>query len=456
MLPRRTILRGLGASITLPFLESLQPRRAFAVASRPPLRLGFLFFPNGVRPGAWLTHPDSPELDLGASPILEPLSAHQPNLTLLSNLMHAKASGGDGHYAKSANWLTGGRVFKTTGQDICVGGASVDQAYAQAHGHLTKLPSLELGTEPATRGVDLNVNFTRLYGSHISWRDANTPLPCEINPRLAFDRLFRPSNTSPQQLADQRSVLDLVLDQANDLRRHIGHDDQRKLDEYLESVRSVERRIEHDLQRVSSGENLDPSITAETDKLDARINHMMAAQPDAGARPRFDHTEHSRIMLDLIVLAFWSDSTRAATFMFGNDVSSKDFSFLDGVDGGHHHLSHHEGDAHKLDQYQRINRWHADQFAYMLDRMAALPDGDATLLDNSAILFGSSLNDGNQHSYHDLPLVLAGRARGAVNPGRHLRSSDRTPLCNLYSSLLHSAEVPLESFGDASATLSLS
>ncbi len=453
-LPRRAVLRGLGATVALPFLEALQPKRALAAAAAAhPTRMGFLFFPNGVRPGHW--KPEGEGRDFRFSPILKPLEEHRGDLTVLSQLYHANASGGDGHYAKSANWLTGGKVFRTTGHNVDVGGASIDQYYARKLGHLTKLPSLELGTEPVRNGVDLVVNFTRLYGSHISWRNANTPLPCEINPRLAFDRMFRSKTEDHDSLNDRRSVIDLVLDDAKSLRGRISSDDQRKLDEYLESVRSVERRIEHDLQRVSTGENLDPSVEQEVNRIEQRIEAMMSGQADPGNQLRFDHGEHVRIMMDLMVLAFWSDTTRVSTFMFGNDVSQKNFAFLDGVDGNHHSISHHENHDEQLGKYERINRWHAEQFAYMIERMKAIPEGDGTLLDHSMVMFGSSLNDGNRHSYDDLPLVLAGRGNGSVRPGRHVASPERTPLCNLYTSLLQGAGVETEGFGDSTGGLGL-
>lgn len=450
-LPRRQVLRGIGATVALPFLESLAPRATGATATpQPPVRMGFLFMPNGVHPGRWT--PEGEGTDWKPSPLLEPLAQHRGDVTVLTNLQNALADGGDGHYAKSASWLTGFRVRKTTGRDVDVGGPSIDQVYAAHCGHETRLPSLELGTEPVRKGVDLQVNFTQLYGGHISWRDRNVPLPCIINPRVAFDRLFRPrSETDRATAADTRSVLDIVLEDAKALRNRISTDDRQRVDEYLESVRAIERRIEADIARVASGENLSPEIQEELARVNRRIDAFVN-HPDAGEQLRHDHTEHTRLMLDLIALAFWSDSTRAATFMFGVDVSSRNFSFLPGVTESHHESSHHEDKESKLEQYARINLWHVGQFAYLIDRLKSMREGEGSVLDNSMILFGSSLRNGNAHQWRNLPLVLAGRG-GGLRPGRHVVSSPDTPLCNLYLDLLQRAGVDRPRFGDSTGPL---
>ncbi len=450
-LNRRTVLRGLGASITLPFMESLAPRAARAAeAAAPPVRMAFLFMPNGVHPRRWTPEGQGP--DWKPSPLLQPLAAHRSELSILTNLQNALADGGDGHYAKSASWLTGYRVRKTTGRDVDVGGPSIDQAYAAGCGHQTRLSSLEVGTEPVRKGVDLQVNFTQLYGGHISWRDRHVPLPAEINPRTAFDRLFRERGENDRQTAeDTRSVLDLTLEQATALRGKVSKEDQRRMDEYLETVRSLETRIEADIARVASGENLDPSIASERDRLRERITAYEAAR-QAGGQVRHDHTEHARLMLDLIAMAFWSDNTRAATFMFGIDVSSKNFSFLPGVSESHHESSHHSDQEGKLEQYARINTWHMEQYAYLLDRLKSMKEGNGNVLDHSMILFGSSLRNGNNHEWKNLPLVLAGRG-GGLKPAGHVINPEGTPLCNLYLNLLQRSGVKLDRFGDSTGSL---
>ncbi len=456
-LSRRTLLRGLGASVALPFLDAMAPR-GFAAADKAgaaaiPKRFGVLFMPNGVHPQQWTPQGTGTEFTL--SPTLKPLERHRSHINVLSGLGHENCRGGDGHYAKSANWLTGTEIAKTTGRDLRCG-VSIDQELARRLEGKSRFGSLEMGTEPIMSGVDFNVNYTMLYGSHISWRTPTTPLPPEINPRLVFDRFFR-TGKQHHTLSQEKSVLDLVLEDAKALRSRVGKQDQQRLDEYLESLRSVERRISADIARVASGENLDPAAKEELARMESRIQASMKDKVDPGGRLRLDHTEHSRLMMDLMALAFWTDTTRISTFMFGWAVSGKNFSFLDGVQHSHHECSHHENHEDKLKQYQRINEWHVDQFAYLIDRMASLREGEGTLLDNTLLLFGSSMRDGNAHSPKDLPLVLAGHA-GGLKGGRHLAYGKGTPLCNLFASTLSlvapevAASTPAQ-FGDSTGLL---
>lgn len=447
---RRHVLRGLGATIALPFLNAMQARGSQAAAA--PIRMGVVFMPNGVRADAWT--PAETGSNYKLSPILSPLERHRSDINVLSQLGHMNCRQGDGHYAKTANWLTGTPIAKTTGKDLRCG-VSLDQVVAQQRGHLTRFPSLELGTEPVFSGVDFNVNYTMLYGSHIAWRTPTSPLPPEINPRFVFDRLFRQNLDERRASAlENKSVLDLVLGEANALKSRVGSEDQQKLEEYLESIRSLEKRIEADIERVASGENLDPAMKAHIDALDKKIGETMArTKIDPGGRLRLDHTEHSRLMMDLMTLAFWSDSTRVSTFMFGWAVSSKNFSFIDGVRHSHHESSHHENHEDKLNQYQKINTWHVEQFAYMMDRMKSIKEGDRTLLDNTLLMFGSSIRDGNSHNPRDLPLVLAGGRGAGIKTGQHIASEKDTPMCNLFLSMLQATGVKTESFGDSTGPL---
>lgn len=451
-LSRRTVLRGLGATVALPFLDAMRPRSVRAAAGVP-TRLGFLFMPNGVREDRWT--PEGQGADFKLSPILTPLEAHRKDITVLTGLGNRASLSGDGHYAKTANWLTGTPIAKTTGKDLHCG-VSVDQVLAKERGHLTRFPSLELGTDPIMSGVDRNVNYTMLYGSHIAWRTPTSPIPAEINPRFVFDRLFRENAAQRKASAEEnKSVLDLVLADAKALRANVGLEDQQRLDEYLESLRHIERRIEADIARVATGENLDPAAKEAMGQLDKRIAEAMAKSPkDAGSQLRLDHTEHSRLMLDLMAVAFQTDSTRASTFMFGWAVSGKNFSFLPGVKGGHHEMSHHDGKAEKLEAYEKINRWHVEQYAYFIERLKSIREGDGTLLDHSLILFGSSIRDGNKHDPRNLPLVLAGHG-GGVKGGEHHIAAKDTPLCNLYASLLNRAGVETNAFGDSNGWLGI-
>ena len=454
-LERRTFLKGIGAALALPALEAMRPLMAAGSDPQFPVRMAMLYMPNGVRANRWT--PEGGSTNFKLSPILSPLEAHREELLILTGLQYKASFGGDGHYVKTGGWLTGTTIAKTTGSDINAGGISMDQIAAGKIGQSCKLPSLELGTERVATGIDTNVNYTRLYASHISWKAPTVPLPCEINPRVAFDRLFRTrSATGKKQVSDQKSVLDLVSGDAKRLQNKLGQSDRQKIDQYLDSIREVERRIEQEANSLGAGENLDPEIAKNVAELDARISKAMgkaSREEELNSLPRFNHGEHSRIMLDLIVLGFWSDSTRVSTFMFGNDVTGRNFSFLEGVNGGHHDLSHHSNDAAKLDQYEKINRWHVEQYAYMIERMKNIREGDGTLLDHSMIAFGSPIRDGNSHNPRNVPIVLAGKANGKLRTGRHLTFDEGTPLCSLWLSMLEKAGAGTRALGDASSPL---
>jgi hypothetical protein len=434
-LSRRTFLRGVGATIALPLMESLLPARA-ASAVRPPKRMACLYFPNGVWPAGWV--PTKSGTDFALPFALTPLEKLKQDVIVLSGLDKAQSRGGDGHYAKTANFLTGLHVQKTIGKDINVGGVSVDQLVAQKIGDQTPLPSLELGIDPVISGTDSVVGYTRLYGSYISWRTAGAPLAKEINPRMVYERLFAGKDAAARSRDDDRSLLDLTLEDARNLRGQLGRDDLFKLDEYLDAIRAVERRLEFASKHDSRPWK--PAVAAD------------ALAPPAAGIPR-EHAEHVKLMLDLMVLAFWSDSTRVITFMFANDVSNKNFSFVDGVRGSHHDMSHHSNEPRKIEQYQRINRWHVEQFAYLLGKLKAIREGAGTLLDNAMVMCGSSLSDGNRHDPNNLPILLGGRAGGALATGRHIASPKNTPLCNLYVSMLERMDLPVRSFGDSTGPL---
>jgi hypothetical protein len=453
---RRTMLKGVGAMIGLPVLDAMGPLRALAgpagqtAPGKPPVRLAVLYMANGVNPHEWTPKGAGREFEL--SPILEPLADFKDDLLVLTQLWNAAANTGDGHYVKTSGFLTGTTITRTTGSDLRSGAVSMDQVAAQRIGNFTPLPSLELGVEPPATGVDTNVGYTQLYGAHIAWSTPVTPLAKEINPRLAFDRLFRSSIAGRREgAARDRSVIDLVLDDAKRLQGKLGQGDQQKLSEYLDSVRSVEKRIEFDAKRQKDDLLSDPLARQAIQELGDRID--IYSDPARVSERRGNHTEQVRLMLDLMVMAFWTDSTRVSTFMFGNAVSGRNFSFLDGVRGGHHQISHHENDKEKLEQYKRINAWHASQLAYMLGKMKAIKEGESTLLDNSMVLFGAGMRDGNAHNPRNLPVVLAGRAGGTLATGRHLVYEKNTPLCNLYVSMLKRMGTPVETFSDSTGEL---
>jgi hypothetical protein len=453
---RRTMLKGLGVTMCLPALEAMRPLAALGDGhtpkrETPPVRMAVLYMPNGVNPNSW--QPKGVGSDFELSPILAPLSALKSEVLVFSELMNKFSTDGDGHYAKVAPFLTGTHITKTTGSDLRCGGVSTDQIAAQRIGNLTPLPSIELSVEPPTTYVDTNVGYTALYGSHISWRSPTTPVTREVNPQLAFDRLFRPaSGRDHKTSATDRSVLDAVLEDATQLKARVGQADRRKLDEYFDAVRSVEQRITFDAARRASEYEGDPLARKEIERLGGRIKDYY--QDPAKIRERgIDHTEQVRLMLDIIVLAFWTDATRVATFMFGNEVSGRNFSFLPGVSGSHHEISHHQDDKAKLAEYEKVNIWHIQQYAYMLERMRAIREGDGTLLDHSMVLFGGGMRDGNAHSPYNLPIVLTGRAGGTLATGRHLVYPPKTPLCNLYRGMLARVGAPVSTLGDSLSEL---
>ena len=435
-LSRRTFLKGAGAALALPWLEAMLPQRLAATSTdSKPIRLAALFMPNGVREDQWT--PTGQGSEFALSPTLKPLEALKNDILVPTNLWNKASDYGDGHYVKTSGFLTCTTINKSLGYDLNSNGISMDQIAARSIAQKTPLPSLELAIDPVTIGVDTNVGYTRVYGSHIAWNKPTRPLAREINPRLVFERLFRINNPRATNNISDSLLLDRVLADAKQLRRRVGSSDKARIDDYLDSVRALERRIEQTSQSGvgswSPRREISPELKPER-------------RPD-------EHPERVRLMLDMIALAFQTDSTRVCTFMFGNAVSNTNFSFLEGVKGGHHSLSHHERKEENLTQYQRIGQWHIEQYAYLLNKLKSFKEGDSTVLDNSMILFGSGLRDGNRHSPHNLPLILGGTAGGRINTGQHLVYDKDTPLSNLYCSILDAFGAPVERFADSTGKL---
>ncbi len=435
---RRTLLRGTGAALALPWLEAMLPStlRGASAASSGPTRFAALFVPNGVRDEMWTPGGEGNTFEL--SPTLEPLRDLQQDLLVLTNLWNQAANVGDGHYVKTSGMLTCTTINKTLGIDLNCNGVSLDQVVAQHTGAETPLASLELGIEPVSIGVDRNVGYTRVYGSHIAWAGPTRPLAREINPHLVFERLFRVTQSQSTDARRDLRLLDRVLEDATQLRRRLSTADRQRVDEYLQSVRSLEQRLQR-------------SQASDVDQWHPRVALDPAGRP-AEQIPQ-EHAEHVRLMLDMIALAFQTDTTRVCTLMLGNAVSNVNFSFLDGVSSSHHELSHHQNDAEKLRQYQLINRWHIKQYAYLLERLRSMPEGDTSVLDNSMVLYGSGLRDGNSHNPHNLPILLAGRAGGRLATGQHRVYSPDTPLANLYVSMLQAFGIPGGRFADSTGPL---
>jgi hypothetical protein len=433
-LSRRTVLRGAGVTLALPWLEAMMPAGTSKV-SPAPVRLAFLYMPNGVNTTGWA--PEGTGKDFKLSPTLQPLEAYRDRIIVPRNLWNEAAKDGDGHYVKEAAILTSTRIQKTLGEDLNSHGVSMDQVAAQHIGNETPLASLELGISPEATGVDLAVGYTRVYGCHIAWSSPTTPLARETNPRSVFERLLRAAEPRRDDAKSEALLLDRVLGDAKDLRAELGQADRRRLDEYLSIVRSLEQRAE-------------TSAASGSKQWKPRIPIKGATPPPEEPK---DYAEHVKLMLDMIALAFQTDATRVSTFMFGNAVSNVSFRWLDGVTGSHHDMSHHANDAEKLRQYQLINKWYVAQYAYLLGKLRNAKEGESNVLDNSAIIFASALSDGNSHNMHNLPIIVAGKAGGKLATGQVPLYSEDTPLSNLWLAVLQAMGNPVERFADSTKPL---
>lgn len=420
---RRMILRGAGAALALPWLESLLPKPARAAA--PPQRLLFYFLPNGIHMPAWTPADVGPGYKL--TPILQPLAAHREHLLVLSGLANrpARPDGAGDHAGGTSAFLTCVHANKSD-SDIRLG-VSVDQLAAAKLGGGTRFPSLQFGLEGGSSSGVCDSGYSCAYTTNISWAGPRTPLPKMSDPRVIFDVLFR--GEAPGQTPDQldrrrrtrKSVLDHVMAEAGRLQGRLGGHDRRKLDEYLTSVRDVEMRVE-------SGRALCGG----------------AQRPDDNLR----FPDYAKVMADMMVLALSCDLSRVISFMWGNGLSGRSYSFI-GVPGAHHELSHHQNNPDTQAKLQAINTYEIQQLAYLVDAMKKVQQGGSTLLDHTLICLSSDVSDGNSHSHLDMPVLLLGKLGDAIVPGRHLRYDDQ-PVANLYLSLLHAIGSPVAKFGDDS------
>jgi hypothetical protein len=438
---RRTVLRGLGASIALPFLDAMAPSYVSAATAQSvaPLRMAMFFLPNGMNMDQFL--PTETGRGFGLTPTLEPLAKVKDDLTLLSGLClngaRAQGDGGGDHARSAAAFLTGCHPVKTAGADIH-NGISVDQVAANKVGTETRLPSLELGLDRGQVAGECDSGYSCAYVTNISWRSPVNPMPHEVNPAAVFERLFGSADeianaqNRARRLAERRSILDFVADDSKSLESQLGKADQQKLDEYTTSIRQIEKQIER--ARLESAKPIDPGMS----------------RPDGIPE---DFQAHMRLMCDLMILAFRMDLTRISTCMVAREGSERTYRWL-GLSDGHHTLSHHGRKPEKLEAIAKIDRFHVEQYAYMLEKMKSIKEGDRTLLDNSMILFGAGICDGNRHNHNNLPILLAGRAGGTITPGRHVAVQPNTPLCNLYLSMLDRMGVKQDRFGDSTGQLS--
>jgi hypothetical protein len=430
-LPRRSVLRGMGAAVALPVLDAMVPAlTAFAKTPAAPVRrLGVVYVPNGMIMPAWTPSADG-ALDL--SPILQPLAPFKDRMLVFSGLDGMQNRGGT-HTTAATRFLTGG-VGKRTAQGI-EAGTSIDQIAAQQFGRDTQLASLELSLDRLDL-VGTCDNTTCAFINSLSWTSPTTQAPAEDNPRVVFERLFGEGGNAAQRLARMRktgSILDSVTQQVARLEQTLGPGDRTKLSEYLEAVRAVEQRIER----------------AEQNNADVEV--PLPERP-TGIPDTFD--EHAKLMFDLQLLAFQADITRVVSLMMARELSNRSYPEI-GVPDGHHTVSHHQDDLELLAKKAKVDTYHIELLGYWLERLRATSDGDGSLLDQAMILYGSGLGDGNQHDHHRLPALLAGGAAGRLQGGRHLQYPE-TPMTNLLLTMLEKVGVPMESLGDSTGRLDLS
>jgi hypothetical protein len=423
--------------MALPWLEAMGPMNSWGAATSPmgtaPNRMAFLYVPNGVNMADWT--PKSEGTDFELPTILEPLNPVKEKLLVLTGLTADKArphgDGGGDHARALSAFLTGAQPRKTDGTEIRAG-ISVDQVAASRLAEKTRLASLEIGCEHGAMAGNCDSGYSCVYSSTMSWRSATQPLPKEVSPKLVFERLFSSVPNAQQQARDakRKSILDFVREDSRDLTGKLGANDVRKLDEYFSAIRDIEMRIER------------------ADKLPP-IQRPDYSVPDSIPA---DYAEHIRLMCDLTALAFQADITRVVTFVLANEGSNRAYPFI-GVPEGHHDLSHHGNDAAKKQKIRDINRFHAQQLAYLLQKLNSIPEGDGTLLDHSMIVYGSGNSDGDRHNHDDLPIVLAGGGCGTLKTGRHIRYANETPLNNLWVSMLNRLEIDVGQLGDSTGAL---
>jgi Protein of unknown function (DUF1552) len=444
-LNRRGFLRGLGTFVALPAMESFRPllaaqgARAIATtASGAPLRMAYLYIPNGVNLEPWRPQGSSSNYQPGDT--FKPMEALREDFQIFTGFEQKNAQGGkDGpgdHARGVATFLTSARARKTAGSDISLG-ISADQVAALATQSLTRLPSLELGTDSVRVSGNCDSGYSCAYQFNLSWRSETQPMPPEANPRAVFERLFGAGDAKERaanlgnRYATKKSLLDFVQEDAKALQKHLGRSDCHKLDEYLTGVREIERQIE---KAESAGIAPDPGVNA----------------PDG--KPS-SYQEHLRLMMDMMVLAFKTDSTRIASFLLAHDGSTRNFQEI-GISEGHHQISHHQKRKDNLEKLAQIDKFYMSQLAYFLDRLKNTPDVDGnSLLHNSMIVYGGCISDGDRHNHNDLPIVVAGNAGGAFKPGRHVELGEDVPLSNLYLRMLQEFGVETRRFGDSTASL---
>jgi hypothetical protein len=432
-LSRRTLLRGLGTAVALPALDAMTP--AFAAKSTAPVRMAFVYVPNGIDMRNWNMDYEGAFRELPR--ILKPLEPFKNDFTMLSNLTHnngrALLDGAGDHGRCCGAYLTGVQPRKSA-VDIRVG-ISCDQIVANKIGHLTRFPSLEVGIEDARQAGDCDSGYSCAYTNNLAWRSETQPLPPILDPRAMFERLFGDGvELSPEARARQnryrRSILDFVTEDTRKLQTALGPTDKRKLDEYLSSIREIEKQI------------------AKAEKDNAQINPGMDKPYGVPA----DFAEHFKLMTDMITVAFRADLTRVLTFLVTREGTSRAYREI-GIADGHHPLTHHRNDPAMMEKVAQINTYHMTQFAAWVEKLKSIKEGDGTLLDNCMIVYGAGLSDGNRHTHEDLPTIIAGSGGGAVKGGRRIVYRKETPMSNLFVTMMDRMGAPVEYFGDSTGRI---
>lgn len=420
---RRSLLRGAGVSLALPFFEQMMPSTARADGRSYPRFLGF-YVPCGIYMQRFT--PSTEGADFEITPILQPLAAHRRDILLLTGVANrpAQPDGPGDHASGTGAFLTAEHPFKTEGADIR-NGISIDQVIANSVGQSSRFASLQLGTRGGGSVGNCDSGYSCAYANNISWAGPSTPLAKEVNPQALFDRLVGDARQTEAEARKRRlyrqSILDVVRDDANGLQARLGRTDRRKLDEYLTGVREVERRVQSEPPRCAPGERPPPPAPV-------------------------DIRDRTQLMLDLIVLAFQCDLTRVITFMLENAGSNYAFNFL-GLSGGHHNYSHHGTSQASFDALQAIDTWEMEQLAALLTKMKSIQEPGGTMLDNSVVFMSSEISDGDRHNHTMMPIILAGKAGGAITTGRHVRFTSEVPVANLFTSLANICGAPISRFG---------
>jgi hypothetical protein len=434
-LDRRTFLRGMGTAIALPFLDSMTP--AFASSNaKAPIRMAFVYVPNGIDMRNWNPSYEGPLRELPS--ILQPLEPFKQDILLTGNLTHnngrALLDGAGDHGRCCASYLTGVQPKKSVTE--IKNGISFDQIVADQIGHQTRFPSLELGLEDSRQAGDCDSGYSCAYTNNLAWRSETQPLPPILDPRTLFERLFGNGVAlTPEARAQRnrvrRSILDFVTEDTRKLQNQVGPTDRRKLDEYLSSIREIERQIERaekDNQQIDPGMEKPYGVPA-------------------------DFAEHFKLMTDMITVAFKADLTRVVTFLVTKEGTSRSYREI-GISDGHHPLTHHRNEAEMMDKVARINTYHMRQFASWMEKLKAHKEGDRSLLDNSMIVYGAGLADGNRHSHEDLPTLIAGRGGNKIKTGRRMVYRRETPMCNMFLSMMDIMGAQnVEHFGDSTGRL---